>query len=560
MFEIASLNTSFVQRPAPDAKKHWERVYDEMTVHTQGKRPDKLIKDRRPFEDAGITEYRLQAFQPITKDAINRAIQNLQRLFSVANYRFKVDANIADYISGNNFGDKDLMGYISTDVVRRMVEDPNGCLVWWPTGAGLTVPTEPVECKPILVLSKDIHIADDDLLMWLSDERSTVTVGNRSEQSGKVYYCATNLGFFKVVQFGQKKDKRYQTIVHYAQAFRYAPYVVLGGEATQYIDDKKADESVTIHYLDSYFSCYLPSANEAIRQFSDYQGVAVTAMFPIREMEPINCVAPGCRGGKIHEEGKKPFNCTSCNGTGYIAPPSPYGVLVRPQPKGMGEEKTSVPALRYISPDVAILKHAEDYWKGLLRDAEKALNLIFIDEAQSGVAKTIDREDKEAAIDRIGANVYNNILRNSLIIIGDLLTMGNAAEPVIYLPPTFRIKTESEITQEIAALRKDGAPDFVLAEATRDLMQRRYGNDPAMIRMVDLLAEFDTFFALSTAQKRDLFASGAMEEREYLFSVHAPKYLRQLSKNEEFIAWTADEVRTRLDALLQAVINRRPVE
>ena len=357
-----------------------------------------------------------------------------------------------------------------------------------------------------------------------------------------------------------KKDRRFQTVVHYTQEFSYAPYVVLGGEAAQYTDDKKGEDAKVIHYLESYFNCYLPSANEAIRQFSDYQGVAVTAMFPIREMEPINCVAPGCRGGKIHDEGKKPSQCTSCNGTGYIAPPSPYGVLVRPQPKGMGAEASSVPALRYISPDVAILKHAEDYWKGLLKDAEKSLNLLFIDEAQSGVAKTIDREDKEAAIDRIGVNVYNNILRNSLIIIGDLRMMGNASEPVIYMPPTFRIKTESEITAEIAALRKDGAPDFVLAEATRDLMQRRYGNDPAMMRMIELLSEFDTFFALSTEQKRDLFASGAMEESEYLFSVHAPKYLRQLSKDEAFLAFTTDEVRTRLDALLQPVINRRPVE
>lgn len=556
MFEIASLQTSFVKAPAPVAHKHWGRVYDEMTVHTQGKRPDKLIRGRRPYEDDGITKYRLEAFQPITKDAINRAIQNLQRLFSVANYRFTVDPQIHDYITANNFDDKDLMGYVSSDVVRRMIEDPNGCLVWWPTGEGLTDPAQSVTVKPILVLSKRIHAATDEVLMWLSDEKSPVAYGNQTRIEGEVYYAATNQGFFKVIQYGRKADKTFRTEVIYLQTFSYAPYIVLGGEASQYEDA----DGQTIHYLESYFNCYLPSANEAIRQFSDYQGVAVTAMFPIREMQPINCVAPGCRGGKIIDEDGNKSTCSSCNGTGYIAPPSPYGVLMRPQPQGMGEEASSVPALRYISPDVAILKHAEDYWKGLLKDAEKALNLIFIDEAQSGVAKTIDREDKEAAIDRIGANVYNNILRNSLIIIGDLLTMGNAAEPVIYLPPTFRIKTESEITQEIAALRKDGAPDFVLAEATRDLMQRRYGNDPAMIRMVDLLAEFDTFFALSTAQKRDLFASGAMEEREYLFSVHAPKYLRQLSKLDEFLALSSEEVRRRLDALLQPVINRRPVE
>jgi len=65
---------------------------------------------------------------------------------------------------------------------------------------------------------------------------------------------------------------------------------------------------------------------------------------------------------------------------------------------------------------------------------------------------------------------------------------------------------------------------------------------------------------LSTSEKRDLFASGGMDEQEYLFSVHAPKYLRVISKQDDFMALRSEQVLERLNALMQSVINRRPVD
>ena len=547
---------NLVKQSHPLGHSEWVRVYDEMTVHTQGKRPDKLIKTRRPYEDAGILDYRLEAFQPITKDAINRAIQNLQRLFSNAEFRYKVDERIAAYLADNRWNDRDFMGWISSEVTRRMIEDPNGCIVYWPTGEGLFNPTVEIELTPILVLSRTIRKADNEGLVWLSRERSEVRVGNKIERSGAVYYAATTAGFFKYIQYGKKSEDKFEIVPHYLQPFDYAPYVTLGGEGVQI----QEEDNTEVSYYESYFSTYLPFANEAIRQFSDHQGTMVTAAFPIREMQPIECVAQGCRDGKLRDEmGANIGTCGTCNGTGYIAPPSPYGVLIRPKP-GMGEETTNVPALRYHSPDVAIVKYGEENWRGLLKDAEHALNLLFIDEAQSGVAKTIDREDKEAAIDRIGGNVYNNIVRNSLIIITDMRVLSSdKVEPQVFLPSTFRIKSEQDIIDELSQLKKDGAPEFVVSEVTRELMTRRYGNSPAMVRMVSLLAEFDPFFSMSTERKRELFASAGITEAEYLFSIYAPQALRAISEEAEFMDQTAEQVKALLDSRLSLVVNRRPI-
>jgi hypothetical protein len=556
MLLIEQYLDNLVKQPHPLGHAEWVRIYDEITVHTQGKRPDKLIMTRRPYEDKGITDYRLESFQPITKDAINRAIQNLQRLFSNAEFRYRVDERIAPYLNASRWADRDFMGWISSVVTRRMIEDPNGAIVYWPSGEGLINPTIEIEIEPILILSRSIRKMDEDGIVWLSNERSEVRFGNKTVRDGNVFYVATKAGFFKYVQYGKKTDEKYKTVPHYIQAFEYAPFVLLQGEQVQ-IQSENGEE---ISFYESYFSTYLPFANEAIRQFSDHQGVMVTAAFPIREMQPIECVAEGCRGGFIQDKNTGDrHQCGTCKGTGYIAPPSPYGVLVRPKPS-MGEEQSNVPALRYHSPDVAIVEYGEKNWRGLLKDAEHALNLLFIDEAQSGVAKTIDREDKEAAIDRIGSNIYNNIVRNSLIIITDLRVLSSDRfDPQVFLPSTFRIKSEQDIIDELSQLKKDGAPEFIVSEVTRELMTRRYGNAPTMVRMVSLLAEFDPFFSMSTERKRDLYASGAITEAEYLFSLYAPQSLRAISEEAEFMELTGQQIKAALDQRLNPIINRRPL-
>ncbi len=556
MFDIQQLFANFLQAPAPLAYNKWVRVYEDMSVHTQGKSPVRIIDTRRPYEDMAIRDYRLESYEPITKEAINRAIQNLQRLFSSANIRIKTDEIVAEYVSENDFNDKDFIGFIASEVTRRMIEDPNGCLVWMPTGEGLVNPAVSVEVNPVLVLSESIKHADNNALVWLTNERSDVFVGSKLKQEGNVYAAATVSGFYRFEQFGKKSESRYRIVSIYEQEFTYAPYIILGGELTQEINDNKD----RIEYYESYFSTYLPFANEAIRQFSDHQGIMVTSAFPMRVMEPIECNADGCRDGIIydHKDPSIKHTCGNCKGTGFIAPPSPYGTILRPKASGVASEAITTPVLEYVSPDVGIVKYSGEHWESLLKKAEKALHLIFIDEAQSGIAKSIDREDKETSIDRIGANVYNNIVKNSLIIIGDLLTLGQAQPPIIYLPPTFRVKSESEMIQELNELRKDGAPDFVITEATKELMQRRYGANPAMIKVVDILSEEDSFFALSTKEKNELLAQGAMSERDYLFSLHAPRALMRLAKDEDFIQKSHQEITQELNSVLLPIINSRP--
>lgn len=74
MFEIEKFFNEFFQIGEPVAKPLWVSQYEEMSIHTQGKKPVKLINERRPYEDEKIKEYRIKSYEPITKDPVTRAI------------------------------------------------------------------------------------------------------------------------------------------------------------------------------------------------------------------------------------------------------------------------------------------------------------------------------------------------------------------------------------------------------------------------------------------------------------------------------------------------------
>jgi hypothetical protein len=162
MFEIEIYNSMLGDLPQPDEKDDWIEVRDEMFVHTRGKNPGRILTQRRPNEDAEIQKYRLDIYEPITKGSINRAIDKLYRIFSSANFSIQVSDELSTYLNTKKFDNQYFYSYIQKYVVRRMIEDPNGWLVWIPVGEGLTNPSVKVDVYPLIVGSNQIRFLDID--------------------------------------------------------------------------------------------------------------------------------------------------------------------------------------------------------------------------------------------------------------------------------------------------------------------------------------------------------------------------------------------------------------
>lgn len=568
MFDIDEYIRRFSRYPAPDEYKHWTREHEEISVHTRALTPKKLIEKRRPFEDEGIKDYRAENYEPITATIFSRAIDDLQRIMSGAQVSINVEGDLQAYLDEPMFDGLDFRAYINKKVIRRMIEDPNGVLVWWPTGPGVTASNTRVDVKPKLILSTQIKHSDEDVFTFHSRERSAVTIEEEGKEvtvyEGEVYYIVTKEGYYKYFQYGKKSDHRMELEAIYMHKLERLPLIPLGGEEAEEL--RRDGSSIT--YLKSYFYSAVPYANEAIRQFSDHQGIMVTAAFPIREIEEMPCREPRCKDGVItiiEGEGteKKSIKktCGLCQGRGSIIPLSPYGVLTKRKGTSLRDDKgtTDTPMMRYISPDVAIVKYSGEHWRQLLKDAEKALNLLFIDEAQSGKAKEIDREGKESMLDKIGANVFQSIILNSLKLIDQLRNLGSKANISVTLPASFKSKGEGELIEEIATLREKNAPSFLLAQATIDYVRKRYAGDRVMTKAIDFLSVYDPIFFLTQQEKDALLANAVINETQHGRSLFAFSAIQTVADEmgEDFLSSEFSAIASRVDNVINPMIQRQ---
>lgn len=533
----------------PKNWEHWNKVRTTMFIHTRGKNPGEILTSRRPNEDPDVQKYRLSIYEPITKGSMNRAIDKLFRIFQNANFSISVSDELNTYLTERKFDGQYFYSYIQKFVVRRMIEDPNGWLVWIPVGEGLTNPAVKVDAEPVLIMSDQIKVLEPGLLTWQSmDEHSSVMVNGKSQMTGLVYYSLTDTQFLKHIQVGQAIDKRFETIVVYQHDIGAIPGVILGGDLT--------DE----HFFDSYFSAFVPFANEAIRQYSDWTAVMTTSAFPYREEIAENCNGKGCRDGIVfNHDTEEHETCGICKGTGRVISRSPFGVFLREKANpALGVDgDVNGPMIRFISPDVSIIEYSGQAWQTLLKKAEESLHLNVIDESQSGVAKMIDREDSFSQLTKISNNIFDEIIFKSLLFIEKYRNVIEPMSPVITKPISFSMKTEDDLIDELNKLTDKNAPIAFLVESTKDLARKRFSGNKSVSRMVEVLVSYDPIFHLNTKDKQMLLAAGSIKKDDLIRSLFAYKTLIGLTAEfgTEFLEKPLGEIFAELDRRIQPTID-----
>jgi hypothetical protein len=562
---VDSINERWSSLSAPAEQHRWVREYSKMTLHTQGRVDDEIIGKRRPYEPTAVRDYRVGNYRAITKSAMTQAINTLQRIFSKSSVDVQWPDVATEYLDAKNFDDTDFLGYFNKFVIRRMIEDPNGLLVWWAEYPGTdNVRAEP---SPILLLSEDILHLTDDLLVFLSDETSPVMVRDgkgrfTTVNEGEVFYIITATAYYKRVQYGDKAKNLYRIEPGLRHDLGYLPYVVLGGEEVVVAQKGKLKSEV---WLASYFEPATQYGDEALAQFSDWQAVMVTCAHPMREIEAIKCPSPDCNKGFVYtkvEGQEKRTTCPVCHGEKEIVPDSPYGFIRRKQKRSgfMDDPKADpVPPIRFLHADPAILEQCEKAWRQLVKDMEKSLHLLFIEEAQSGVAKEVDREDKLSTLDRMGQQIFQVLVANSLEIVLGL--MRYPVEYQITLPPTFHVRSEMDLRAEVAEVSKDGVQPLYRSLALSEMMRKRYPGNPNVPKFLEVLDGYDLIWGYNPQEKAAFQASGTFSDELVQRSGLADGMLRRMAMEmgEAFARTETPTLVKELGKRLDAELAARPV-
>lgn len=523
-----------------DLKKKYVDVFEQMAVHTRKFNPGNLLNKARPNEENKITEYRIANYRPITYGSINKSFDDVYRAVGGANYSIEnADELTKEYINQNYFDNNTLEMYLQKRVLRRGIEDPNGFLVWLPSGVGLTEQNERINPTPSLVYSSQLHFTDfENVFSYLSTETNIIKDGERIIE-GKIYYIFTKTNFYKYIQIAA--DETYQIYPVYNHNIGQIPMVVLGGD----INDN--------NFYNSFFSGYLAYGDEAICAFSDWQAQRITSGFPIIEEFVADCEIQTFVNKENNPipDGEEKFQGVVKSVGERTIHKSPYGITLRkiPSKNATFDDSldASIPSRRYIAPLVDVAKYAGEVCVMLIKMAEESLQQSLSYAGDSGKKVELTNEGKYSMLTKICNNYFNNIYRKSLIFIESYLKRKTAESVSISMniPMTFTITTESDIIAEIAVLKTNNVPAMYISESMKDLSKKRFAGNPVAQKISDLIIIIDPLFTYSIEEKLSMQLSNTISQEAFVISVNAygvfTKIVSDLSP-ETFLKMTNDEL------------------
>jgi len=460
-------------------------------------------------------------------------------IFQDGNYDYLcANESTQTYIAQKQFSGLDFYDYVTDMLLFQVINDPNGYTAVIPNDFYEIEPDEDAgQPELIYVCCEDIFYQSDDLLAFNYEGKGCMIIDEEN------YYF---------IPF-DRKEKKYllsQTIV--------LPHTLDAAPFRQHGGYRMHSKDTGCYYL-SYFAGAVDWANIAVRDFLDVQA-AKKDLIPITQQIDIECNT--CHGvGSIPvlcEDGSAGCSqpCTYCNGRGAISRNMGDVITVDRQDIIDGKMPDYV---RYISADVASLEAMSKEFEQLYKRFQEALYLRFSDLAQSGVAKEMDREKMYKFLQSFSTNIFN-IVFDLLTYIDGLLnnTEANGELITIRRPSQFKLKTESDLRDELRQLQTAGVDELVI-KSVSDTLTMVANESPVTEKVIQVLSLYDPLRYKTDQQKTNLtIVAGAYSKADLIRSARAANEIQRLiykMGEDWFLAASYEQIAAALDTALEPYIN-----
>lgn len=545
----------------PAHKKRWEEASDRICVHAKGIRPqfvnqrnrkgewvrgagglvtpanyeeryqylfDNYILNRHPNEQEEHYQFRLSVYPLLAKEVyLKGKAQVGGSIFQTSQYTIAANDEAGQqYLDGIEF-DKN----IREKYFEHILTDPYGKFAIVEGHFSEFGTDEPAQPVIEIVESRHIMHYDGESILFCAQEKV---------QGRKLLYFLDRGICVKLLQSDDRKKWSYDVVAVYQHNLGVLPVV----------DNGK--------YL---FEPFVTWADLIARNFSDDEIVAKNNNYPHIQMVESTC--DKCQGG-----GTAPIPCDTCDGgfeEGVCDKCSGRGTISRnpgeiivfkenqmlPSERGMQMPKM----LEFINPDVAISKNSfERCWK-IYEAGLRSLHLKHTEEAQSGVAKAIDREQLYLLISTVSNHIFY-IADKLLMFVFGYLDMGISEQKpyTIEQPTQFQIKTESDIQDEMIALKD--ADLSVRRQKTDEYMQVVYSGNAVELKKWNVVKVWDDLYCMTSDDINSAKLNGGATNEDVLRHTKAEKLLNRLvlvKGKEWFINASIQEITDILDTELAAI-------
>lgn len=506
---LQSVTDIINKQNVPTSRKYQEsrNIYYAVTLHTKGVRPafkdlsknnnsgytyppgyiddnyqnlfEKYILSRHPREEDVTRWWRYSQYKPLTKSAFQRLINVVRGLiYQDTKHTLEVDdADNKSYLDGQNFQEKNnFISLFKNIFLQTLFEDPNGYLVIIPSKPrNETISeTKPLDVSFMYVRCVNILFQDDEDLIFKSE-------------NGDYSYWINKTDIIRFKKNDKSKWEKEEG--YFSHKFDFIPAIKLGGI---FNDD----------YYKSFIDDAVSIADEFISSYSSEQLIDKEASHPYIQQATVEC--PTCNGiGSTQEvtdvcdlypNGTRQTTCNTCSGKKQISinPAERYEVPVEEMDKQM---------VRLINPDVSINQYHRNKNKDIFNSILDALNLLKVDEAQSGVAKTIDRDN----LYQFTSSVSDRLFELKEFCLKCFIAYRSTSPTfsggyTLQKPYKFETQTAIELLTELSTAQTNGTPLHIRKYLINEFVNKRYKGNDIDIKINQIYAILDNTFGLSLTE------------------------------------------------------------
>lgn len=455
----------------------------EMAVHVSGDSPGQLLKKQRPNEPDDILDYRIDIWQPITKPEYGKIQAVINRIFNPRYYsidfkdrpaRIPEDADLEKYLLENYPYYRSYLVFIQQVLLPKMLEDPNAvCVIkplYFETGDEFSNEIKDVNPIPQIFLS-------DRLLDFMPGKYYVIDLTDYEKH--KHVNAPQKIQIITETQFiiYDKSVKDAEVTDH---NLGFPPVFRLGGVICE-------DEYPYVY--ESFISAIVPHWNKAVMLQSDLDAQIVLHAYLERwEYQSVDCGHCGGTGKEPPPPGGYPddykeHTCSVCNGSGFIARSPFQAFTINPQSVAPGET-LPIPPAGYIEKSTEIITLIDGFIDKYIKNGFKAVNMDIVNEVgevQSGIAKTIDRQDLDAFLQNISNHLFDYVIPNIIEYTISWIYVSTGAlgkveeyEYSIIKPARFDVMSVQYLMDEFKQAREAGADTTVLNGMQISLVEKMF--------------------------------------------------------------------------------------
>jgi hypothetical protein len=531
------------------------KMYDSILPHT---RPDiypaHLLSVRAPNQTDAQAEYIRANYKPTTLSVFEDFKATISRAFADQNWSIRYSPELEPI-----FGDDTFQRYVNNEIakfgslemfVKTMLPtlkliDPNGIIAIEPQDVDTieneegeeVISNELIRPMPEYYSCKSIVGQEfGEYYMVITDDKSEVKNGSKSEKSGLVLEIYDTMNIWKVYQIGKRSDFTFsEPELYFAHNLGYVPAQKLQG-MPQLINGEIAFQSP--------FITAVPLLDQVILDESYLQISKATSAFPFMVAlgeicEFIDREGNKCQDGQIFD----PINggyrtCSSCNGSGVKSRFSPTGMLlIKPKTAlSEGDSALSGEYLKFVSPPMDTLNFLRLEIEQQMSKARRILHLPSSDETGTiGEASTATGSLNKlralyAFIKPISDQLFN-LYEFCLVTMGRMRYGEQFGGVNLVYPTSFDISTPSDYLAVISEGVKAGVPPSITFSNVYNYIKAIHYTDEETSAVYDLILNADELLLMNSADIALRVANGTIEKYQDVIHHSAPQLIMELIRN-----------------------------